>query len=867
MAPMVTPKLRVFTHEGRIFMSLNASFLPATIPPIPRPWNPALESDSSPDNIKDALTTQWAYETCPWFPLIATSPDFSGAVFACLNHSLYSLPIESTPDGRYMLRGDVRREWESLEQKLLWCSQQLAVNMHFPWYGQAPRPPKDYGYLRSHANARLAKKVALRSRDAFLGISALCTYFIMARQYRPHNDSASWTSLLTNDPRCPILSAWVMELSRTFVGDLTDAVPRNGMIINGAYSLAWDTDVIMFEHYKVPIWVHWPPGVSGNRIWKLYCPSADDLARATSATSSELQNNDAWGIQSDSHSWLAQPNDICDPESSQPAPLSTQPQQDLSHFPLPHKNSGQRHGEDWQAFFARKTLQNAKKEEKETPSERQARLSCQRSAENHSLPGKSSRIWVFEWQPQDDYNDFMLRTHITKARVEEVWGDYNKFTRVFDSFSNQWDLCLALDPTSIPDGDDREDDDDIMPPLPIASPSEVPPPPPSSFANDIYTYFGSSVSLSSRHTHIEGFVPVLHYYFGYRSTAPTSAPTISFLPANEWIKMAKWDQLRKLLGDSSAEMGSITEPQRQCITKFIACFVNMKESDLNTIPPDLWDLGPLPSLQISHPYIRISRVQLSQCRYYIIEPRESPNLVFWTLAVLNPVTAVMCLRRDWGSDMRQISLALLQRGIGFRTLQNMSVAPHYRRPLSELCTYTLGHRRPPFNPLYADYIIYEQLRHEFMNRPRARAAFLHDGISTEAVPFGELLIGDGDQTYYDDGLSEEEIDFMCGTYYIDHRDGPEIVSWWPQPNAWNTSGLNVGFWSACCEDWFQGRLGNLREGVSRMRHSLTKDANGPMTSTQWKRSLKFQPATNKIMCNVSAASYDFMTRASTWTQT
>ncbi|KAG1739616.1 hypothetical protein EDD22DRAFT_959348 [Suillus occidentalis] len=670
----------------------------------------------------------------------------------------------------------------------------------------------------------------------------------MARRYRPHNDSASWTSLLTNNPRCPILSAWVVELSRTFVGDLTDAVPRNGMIINGAYSLSWDPDVIMFEHYKVPIWVHWPSGISGNRIWKLYCPSADDLARATSATSSELQNNDAWGIQSDSHSWLAQPDDTCDPESSQPAPLSTQPQQDLSHFPLPHKNSGQRHGEDWQAFFARKALQNAKKEEKETPSEWQARLSRQRSAENHSLPGKSSRIWVFEWQPQDDYNGFMLRTHITKARVEEVWGDYNKFTRVFDSFSNQWDLCLALDPTSIPDGDDREDDDDIMPPLPVASPSEVPPPLPSSFANDIYTYFGSGVSLSSRHTHIEGFVPVLHYYFGYRSTAPTSAPTISFLPANEWIKTAKWDQLRKLLGDSSAEMGSITEPQRQCITKFIACFVNMKESDLNTIPPDLWDLGPLPSLQISHPYICISCVQLSQCRYYIIEPRESPNLVVWTLAVLNPVTAVMCLRRDWGSDMRQIALALLQRGIGFRTLQNMS-----------------GIDWPPFNPLYADYIIYEQLRHEFMNRPLGEGCI--PAWRTQAVPFGELLIGDGDQTYYDDGLSEEEIDFMCGTYYIDHRDGPEIVSWWPRPNAWNASGLNVGFWSARCEDWFQGRLGNLREGVSHMRHSLTKDANGPMTSTQWKRSLKFQPATNKIMRNVSAASYDFMTRASTWTQT
>jgi hypothetical protein len=45
-----------------------------------------------------------------------------------------------------------------------------------------------------------------------------------------------------------------------------------------------------------------------------------------------------------------------------------------------------------------------------------------------------------------------------------------------------------------------------------------------------------------------------------------------------------------------------------------------------------------------------------------------------------------------------------------------------------------------------------------------------EGISTEAVPFGDLFVGDGGQTYYDDGLSEEEIDFMCGTYYIDLRE-------------------------------------------------------------------------------------------------
>jgi len=125
----------------------------------------------------------------------------------------------------------------------------------------------------------------------------------------------------------------------------------------------------MFEHFKVPIWVHWPAGIPGDKAWKRYLPSADNVAAATRATSQnsdpwgaqldlhpwlaqsndalDLQNSDPWGAQLDSHPWLSQSNGALDPESSQSAPS----QQDLSHFPLPEKNSGQRHGEDWQAFF------------------------------------------------------------------------------------------------------------------------------------------------------------------------------------------------------------------------------------------------------------------------------------------------------------------------------------------------------------------------------------------------------------------------------------------------------------------------------------------------------------------------------------
>ncbi|KAG2347646.1 hypothetical protein BDR05DRAFT_876126 [Suillus weaverae] len=116
------------------------------------------------------------------------------------------------------------------------------------------------------------------------------------------------------------------------------------------------------------------------------------------------------------------------------------------------------------------------------------------------------------------------------------------------------------------------------------------------------------------------------------------------------------------------------------------------------------------------------------------------------------------------------------------------------------------------------------------------------------------------QTYFDDELSEEEVDFMCGTYYVHHNDGNvEIVSWWPRPRAWAASGLNMGFWSSQCESWFLSCLENIQQGISREWHQSTNDANSPMTSKQWKGSLKFNLGTNKMMKNVDAACCSLLT--------
>ncbi|KAG1866761.1 hypothetical protein F4604DRAFT_1928059 [Suillus subluteus] len=259
---------------------------------------------------------------------------------------------------------------------------------------------------------------------------------------------------------------------------------------------------------------------------------------------------------------------------------------------------------------------------------------------------------------------------------------------------------------------------------------------------------------------------------------------------NDWTCKTQWAHLCKLVGDDPTNIASIPEAQKHVIICFIGYLITLPQSQLLDVLPDLWDLGPDPSLLISNAHIQIFYVQQLEWWLYIIKPHLSLSLVPWKLAVTDVTTAVMCLRHDWGLDITKITHNLLEKAITIKTLLPIHVLPHN------------DHRLPCFRPVYANYIVYEQHHHKFMNQPHAKAALLHggliwqlalhslgfnvlpsvlDGISWEAVPFGLLLDING-QTYFDDELLDKEVDFMCGTYYVHNNDGNvEIVSWWPIP--------------------------------------------------------------------------------------
>ncbi|KAJ7077745.1 hypothetical protein C8R44DRAFT_654960, partial [Mycena epipterygia] len=100
--------------------------------------------------------------------------------------------------------------------------------------------------------------------------------------------------------------------------------------------------------------------------------------------------------------------------------------------------------------------------------------------------------------------------------------------------------------------------------------------------------------------------------------------------------------------------------------------------------------------------------------------------------------------------------------------------------------------------------------------------------------------------YWDDALTPEEIDLICGVYVVKtENDGwqKKEISWWPRPGAFFLSGLNIGWWSPDCERWFQKR-----------RLEIVRDRAKLWTQVEWKSKIRFiQKSRQVAMANEKIA--------------
>ena len=75
------------------------------------------------------------------------------------------------------------------------------------------------------------------------------------------------------------------------------------------------------------------------------------------------------------------------------------------------------------------------------------------------------------------------------------------------------------------------------------------------------------------------------------------------------------------------------------------------------------------------------------------------------------------------------------------------------------------------------------------------------------------------------------------------------ASWWPQNNAWKSSGYYTGYWNEKAEKWFQERLNAIWNRQAE-----------PMSASTWKKRLRIHTGsqTSQFMRAATAGAKDFI---------
>ncbi|KAI1796528.1 hypothetical protein LXA43DRAFT_879804 [Ganoderma leucocontextum] len=140
---------------------------------------------------------------------------------------------------------------------------------------------------------------------------------------------------------------------------------------------------------------------------------------------------------------------------------------------------------------------------------------------------------------------------------------------------------------------------------------------------------------------------------------------------------------------------------------------------------------------------------------------------------------------------------------------------------------------------------------EFLGQDAVRRVMI--GPSVDVFRHGINYLDSNKVQYWDDDLTMDELNLICGVYDIDVGNGQDSkFSWFPPYNHWNTGSLNHGQWSTRAEQWFRRRMDAILTGdVQR-----SKDHSRLVAVADWRNRLDFikkSKAMHRHIKKVSAA--------------
>jgi hypothetical protein len=471
-------------------------------------------------------------------------------------------------------------------------------------------------------------------------------------------------------------------------------------------------------------------------------------------------------------------------------------------FPPVERHSGQRPNETMQEFFKRRR-QFAEDyiENRESPLEKEARLKRDANTSRHREPGRrGSRVYWWE-----DVDGFHIRRAAGRSHYRAYW-EQRGWNRSYDPFYNEWDIWdsdsdTATKPnsrdTNVAAFDDDSDDDfsdDLSGDL--NSIHLLPP------EQQIPCNEGRLSSVAQLERIHQILLPQddaeAHNVAETRETiqASIAAEDVAYtrfgfihstIPGNAKVDYS-WIGVKRSLGLFWDQVFAPLQPVQDSLVHFFASQFNAK--NYTDISPATYDLLQL-DRAVNRREITVGYEILDGKKYYFLSSSFDDQCRY-RLALTCASSVVQILRCQWGPTSSDIARQLLVRGIPFNTFirgeflhKEEKLVPRFRG---------FGYRPLDFKPGKIDLKAYLARREQLLSSPRGRAALLQGGlvarIARPYVNFDDVIRGPTNQVmhdgsvlqtrhgygYWDDSLTKDELDIICGVYCVDTGDLELLLS-------------------------------------------------------------------------------------------
>jgi hypothetical protein len=668
-----------------------------------------------------------------------------------------------------------------------------------------PIPPSLLGFRAKFKARRSAILRVTASRDWFVIWMGLLSFIIGHIELLESNHAIpDWFQYLVDKG---ISQTWLSGFHQSGLCNFSLTSLRVGVFIDWLEKDISRPSLEFFTSLNVPVWYPWTTElgnlVARNPALANLRPPPEQLQVATTyimqrpSTVSQLFGVSDLSAYSSSplathasssstHYPLQYP--VSDPPESPPqsqspaSPVQPLGRADMSHAQLLAARLAHAKTKPWLPFFEAREARNSEKAVKETPEARERRLNRERNP-----PQKKVEVYVWDWSNEDPLQLVRIRV-MTNREHQDALESHSSSQSIYNSWSNEWDLCNYFGESD--DDDDVDDegldyrdefggdnepgdneavhaayiDERIQGPLfssrePVVSVHEA-----NSFDSDDLNPFEVVNTATS--------FDVLDYlstHYGFVS------PLLQ--QSSESVNREAWDNCMKALG----RVAGSTNPPLPSFHKSIIHFIGAFHSSEG---PNSDNFDAFPDNRVTINSGRLFDTITYFDHFFVVLPHVFRSSS-WSIAVYDLPRALFVYRLLLKDRHTPTSLAhiLLDEGVAFRTVLPLADV-HLKLSLSDIVTIVpIRLSDYVFKP--SDYEVYVHQRAMILSSPRGRTALLRGGIvgrlAREHMSIDSACLGPSPSVtihrigfnitdkrgvkYWDDDLTENEINVICGLHH------------------------------------------------------------------------------------------------------